>query len=39
MQVLLNFGSRVDVFLPLGTELKVTIGDKVKGGEQVIAEK
>ena len=35
----IKFGSRVDVFLPLGTELKVTIGDKVKGGEQVIAEK
>ena len=35
----IKFGRRVDVFLPLGIELKVTIGDKVKGGEQVIAEK
>jgi len=35
----IKFGSRVDVFLPLNTKLAVKIGDKVKGGEQVIAEK
>ena len=35
----IKFGSRVDVFLPLDTKLKVNIGDKVKGGVQVIAEK
>ncbi len=35
----IKFGSRVDVYLPLGTNVKVKIGDKVKGGEQVIAEK
>lgn len=33
----IKFGSRVDLFLPLGTELAVKIGDKVKGGEQIIA--
>jgi len=35
----IKFGSRVDLFLPLGTELNVKLGDKVKGGLQVIAEK
>lgn len=35
----IKFGSRVDVFLPLGTKIKVNIGDKVKGGVQVIAER
>ena len=35
----IKFGSRVDIFLPLGTKLNVNIGDKVKGGVQVIAEK
>ena len=35
----IKFGSRVDVFLPLNTKLKVKLGDKVKGGVQVIAEK
>jgi len=35
----IKFGSRVDVFLPLDTKLAVKIGDKVKGGVQVIAEK
>ncbi|NVJ89096.1 MAG: phosphatidylserine decarboxylase family protein [Flavobacteriaceae bacterium] len=35
----IKFGSRVDVFLPLGTNVTVNLGDKVKGGVQVIAEK
>ena len=35
----IKFGSRVDVYLPLGTKVNVNIGDKVKGGVQVIAEK
>tara|TARA_R110001632_G_scaffold43376_1_gene109938 strand:+ start:90598 stop:91254 length:657 start_codon:yes stop_codon:yes gene_type:complete len=35
----IKFGSRVDVFLPLNTKLNISIGDKVKGGVQVIAEK
>tara|TARA_R110002073_G_scaffold53840_4_gene138888 strand:+ start:92278 stop:92934 length:657 start_codon:yes stop_codon:yes gene_type:complete len=34
----IKFGSRVDVYLPLGTNVTVKIGDKVKGGVQVIAE-
>ena len=32
----IKFGSRVDVYLPLGTSINVKIGDKVKGGTQVI---
>ena len=35
----IKFGSRVDLFLPLGTKLNVSLGDKVKGGIQVIAQK
>ena len=35
----IKFGSRVDLFLPLDTKLKVSLGDKVKGGIQAIAEK
>ncbi|APZ44780.1 phosphatidylserine decarboxylase [Polaribacter reichenbachii] len=35
----IKFGSRVDVYLPLGTKINVSLGDKVKGGVQVIAEK
>jgi phosphatidylserine decarboxylase len=34
----IKFGSRVDVFLPLGTEIKVKLGDNVKGGITVLAE-
>ena len=33
----IKFGSRVDLFLPLGTEVIVNIGDKVVGGKTVIA--
>ena len=32
----IKFGSRVDVFLPPGTRIKVGIGDKVAGNETVI---
>lgn len=35
----IKFGSRVDLYLPLSTKLHVNIGDKVKGGTQVIASK
>ncbi|UMB53977.1 phosphatidylserine decarboxylase family protein [Lutibacter sp. A64] len=34
----IKFGSRVDVFLPLNTKIKVKLNDKVKGGIQTIAE-
>ena len=34
----IKFGSRMDVFLPVGTNVKVKIGDKVKGNKSVIAE-
>jgi phosphatidylserine decarboxylase len=34
----IKFGSRVDVFLPLGSKIKVNIGDVVKGGKTVLAE-
>jgi len=33
----IKFGSRVDVFLPLGTEVKVGLGEVVKGGITVLA--
>lgn len=33
----MKFGSRMDVFLPPTAELTVRIGDKVRGGETVIA--
>ncbi|MBP2830809.1 phosphatidylserine decarboxylase family protein [Aquimarina sp. U1-2] len=33
----IKFGSRVDVFLPIGTQVNVTLNQKVKGGESVIA--
>jgi phosphatidylserine decarboxylase len=35
----IKFGSRVDVFLPLDSKIKVTLNQKVKGGVDVIAEK
>nr|WP_314603559.1 phosphatidylserine decarboxylase family protein [uncultured Capnocytophaga sp.] len=34
----IKFGSRVDIYLPLKAEVKVTLGQKVKGGIDVIAE-
>ncbi|MBB4859008.1 phosphatidylserine decarboxylase [Novosphingobium chloroacetimidivorans] len=35
---LIRFGSRVDVYLPLGTEPRVLLGQKVIAGETVLAE-
>ena len=35
---LIRFGSRMDTFLPLGTHLKVSVGDRVKGGETILGE-
>ena len=34
----IKFGSRVDLFLPLDSKLKVNLDQKVKGGETIIAE-
>ena len=34
----IKFGSRVDVFLPPNAEVKVSVGDKTKGGRTVLAE-
>jgi phosphatidylserine decarboxylase len=33
---MIRFGSRTDLFLPLGTEIKVRPGQKVKGGSSII---
>ncbi|MDH5667048.1 MAG: phosphatidylserine decarboxylase family protein [Nitrospira sp.] len=35
---LIRFGSRMDTFLPLGTNLRVSVGDRVKGGETILGE-
>ncbi|MBI2877793.1 MAG: phosphatidylserine decarboxylase family protein [Candidatus Tectomicrobia bacterium] len=35
---LIKFGSRVDIFLPPNCQILVEMGDKIKGGETVIAE-
>lgn len=34
----IKFGSRVDLYLPLGTRINVNLDEKVRGGETVIAE-
>ncbi|MCL4161856.1 UNVERIFIED_CONTAM: hypothetical protein GTU68_010839, partial [Idotea baltica] len=34
----IKFGSRVDLFLPLDTKIKVSLNEKVRGGESIIAE-
>ena len=34
----IKFGSRVDIFVPLGTKINVELGQKVKGGRTVLAE-
>ncbi len=33
----IKFGSRVDVYLPIGTKVNVALNQKVRGGESVIA--
>lgn len=33
----IKFGSRVDLLLPIGTELEVKLGDKVKGNKTIVA--
>jgi phosphatidylserine decarboxylase len=34
----IKFGSRVDIFLPVGTKVNVALNQKVKGGRTVLAE-
>lgn len=34
----IKFGSRVDLFLPVNTDVKVKLGQKVKGGETILGE-
>ncbi len=35
---LIRFGSRTDLYLPLSAQIKVKIGDRVLGGESIVAE-
>ena len=35
---LIQFGSRVDVYLPLSARIKVQLGERVVGGESILAE-
>ena len=35
---LIRFGSRMDTFLPIGTVVKVAVGDRVIGGETILGE-
>lgn len=35
---LIRFGSRMDTFVPIGTAIKVAVGDRVKGGETILGE-
>ncbi len=37
-QGFIKFGSRVDLYLPLDTNIKVKLNDKVRGGESIIAQ-
>ena len=36
---LIQFGSRMEIILPKDVELRVEVGDRVKGGETVVAER
>ncbi len=35
---LIRFGSRMDMFLPIESQVQVKVGDRVKGGESILAE-
>ena len=35
---LIRFGSRMDTFLPVDSRVRVKLGDRVKGGESILAE-
>ena len=34
---MIRFGSRVEMYLPPGTEITATVGDYARGGETIIA--
>jgi phosphatidylserine decarboxylase len=34
---LMKFGSRIDLFLPTHAQLQVGVGDRVRGGETIVA--
>ena len=34
---MIRFGSRVELFLPAGTEIVVKVGERAKGGETIVA--
>jgi phosphatidylserine decarboxylase len=34
---LIRFGSRTDLFVPRGAELRVRVGERVRGGESIMA--
>jgi phosphatidylserine decarboxylase len=34
---LIQFGSRTDVYLPLSAKIKIKLGDRVVGGETIMA--
>ena len=34
----IKFGSRIDIYLPIGTKVNVQLEEKVKGGKTVLAE-
>ncbi len=34
---LIQFGSRTDLYLPLTATVKIKLGDRVKGGETIMA--
>lgn len=35
---LIRFGSRMDTYMPVGTAIKIDVGDRVKGGETILGE-
>ena len=34
----IKFGSRVDLFLPIGTKINIQVGEKVQAGTSIIAD-
>ena len=35
---LIRFGSRMDMYVPAGTAIRIAVGDRVKGGETILGE-